>query len=39
MRFQSFFMLITDQPLAFASFINDWSKMPTLVSGSPSAGP
>jgi len=39
MRFQSFFMLITVHPLAFASPISDWSKVPTLVSGKPPAGP
>jgi hypothetical protein len=39
MRFQSFFMLITVQLLAFASSISDWSNVPTLVSGNPPAGP
>ena len=39
MRFQSFFMLITVQCRVFASSISDSAKVPTLVSGSPPAGP
>jgi hypothetical protein len=39
MRFQSFFILITTQPCCFASSYNAWVKAPTLVSGSPAAGP
>jgi hypothetical protein len=39
MRFQSLFMLITVQPRVFASSMSDWGKVPTLVSGSPPAGP
>ena len=39
MRFQSFFMLITVQPFFLASSYSAWVKVPTLVSGSPSAGP
>jgi len=38
-RFQSFFMLIMTQPCFFASSYSDWVKVPTFVSGSPSAGP
>ena len=38
-RFQSFFMLITDQPLVFASVISESENVPTLVSGCPPAGP
>ena len=38
-RFQSFFMLITNQPLFFASSYSASVKAPTLVSGNPSAGP
>src|SRR5208337_3064098 len=32
-RFQSFFMLITVQPRAFASSISETENVPTLVSG------
>src|SRR5215469_11208664 len=39
MRFQSFFMLMTVQPFFVASSYNAWVKVPTLVSGSPWAGP
>ncbi len=39
MRFQSFFMLMTVQPCFFASSYSAWVKAPTLVSGSPKAGP
>lgn len=39
MRFQSFFMLMTVQPLCSAVSINAWLNVPTLVSGRPSAGP
>jgi len=39
MRFQSFFMLITIQPFCFASSYRAWVKVPTLVAGSPWAGP
>jgi len=38
-RFQSFFMLMTIQPCFFASSWSAWVKDPTLVSGSPCAGP
>ena len=38
-RFQSFFMLMTVQPSFFASSYSAWVKAPTLVSGSPWAGP
>jgi hypothetical protein len=38
-RFQSFFMLITDQPPVFASIINESESVPTLLSGRPPAGP
>ena len=34
-RFQSFFMLMTVQPLVFASSYNDCGKVPILVSGNP----
>ncbi len=37
--FQSFFMLMTVQPLALASSYNACVKVPTLVSGNPCAGP
>ena len=37
--FQSFFMLMTIQPFFFASSYSAWVKVPTLVSGSPWAGP
>ena len=37
--FQSFFMLITTQPFAFASSASAWGKVPTLLSGRPFAGP
>ena len=37
--FQSFFMLITVQPSAFAVSVSAWLKVPTGVSGSPPAGP
>jgi hypothetical protein len=37
--FQSFFMLMTVQPLALASSYKAWLKVPTLVSGNPAAGP
>jgi hypothetical protein len=39
MRFQSFFMLMTTQPHCFASSYSACVKVPTLVSGSPWAGP
>ena len=39
MRFQSFFMLTTIQPLFLASSSSSCVKVPTLVSGRPSAGP
>ena len=39
MRFQSFFMLITVHPSFLASSNSSWVKVPTLVSGRPSAGP
>jgi hypothetical protein len=38
-RFQSFFMLTTTQSLLLASAISAWVKVPTLVAGSPWAGP
>jgi hypothetical protein len=38
-RFQSFFMLMTIQPFCFASSYSAWVKVPTLVAGSPWAGP
>ncbi len=38
-RFQSFFMLITTQPCFFAQSYSAWVKVPTLVAGSPWAGP
>lgn len=38
-RFQSFFMLTTVHPLATASSYNACEKVPTLVAGSPCAGP
>ena len=38
-RFQSFFMLMTNQPFDLASSYSAWVKVPTLVSGSPWAGP
>ena len=38
-RVQSFFMLITTQPCFVASSYSAWVKVPTFVSGSPSAGP
>src|SRR5215469_16221742 len=38
-RFQSFFMLMTTQRCFIASSYRAWLKVPTLVSGSPSAGP
>src|SRR3954462_6174488 len=38
-RFQSSFMLMTDQPRVLASSIRGWEKVPTLVSGNPPAGP
>ena len=38
-RFQSFFIEITVQPRCMASSISDWENVPTLVSGSPLAGP
>jgi hypothetical protein len=38
-RFQSFFMLMTTQPCFVASSYKAWVKVPTLVAGSPSAGP
>jgi hypothetical protein len=38
-RFQSFFMLMTTQSCFVASSYNAWVKVPTLVSGSPCAGP
>ena len=38
-RFQSFLMLMTTQPCFFASSYSAWVKVPTRVSGSPSAGP
>jgi hypothetical protein len=38
-RRQSFFILITVQPLLFASSYNAWVKVPTVVSGRPPAGP
>src|SRR5215468_3214684 len=37
--FQSFFMLITVQPFFFASSYRACVKVPTLVFGSPCAGP
>jgi hypothetical protein len=37
--FQSFFMLITVQPLVLASSYKAWVKVPTLVSGRLPAGP
>src|SRR5216684_2867646 len=39
MRFQSAFMLMIVQPPFFASSYRTWVKVPTLVMGSPSAGP
>src|SRR5262245_9324206 len=39
MRRQSFFMLITVQPSFFASSYSACVKVPTLLSGKPSAGP
>jgi hypothetical protein len=39
MRFQSFFMLMTTQPCFAASSYRAWVKAPTLLSGSPCAGP
>ena len=39
MVFQSFFMLMTVQPFFFASSYSAWVKVPTLVLGSPCAGP
>jgi hypothetical protein len=39
MRFQSFFMLITVQARDFASSMSAWVNVPTLLSGSPPAGP
>ena len=39
MVFQSFFMLITVQPLALAVSIKAWENVPTLVSGRPPVGP
>lgn len=38
-RFQSFFMLTTTHPRWRASSLSAWVKVPTLVSGRPSAGP
>jgi len=38
-RFQSSFMLITTQPFFFASSYRACVKVPTLLSGSPRAGP
>src|SRR5215813_13638857 len=38
-RFQSFFMRITTQPCFIASSYSAWLKVPTFVSGNPSAGP
>ncbi len=38
-RFQSFFMLITNQLFDLASSYNACVNVPTLVSGSPIAGP
>jgi hypothetical protein len=39
MRFQSFFLLITGQPLDLASPENACVKVPTFLSANPSAGP
>jgi len=39
MRFQSGFMLITTEPLFFASAVRASEKVPTCVSGRPPAGP
>jgi hypothetical protein len=39
MTFQSFFMLMTNQPSFFVSSESDWGKVPTLESGSSWAGP
>src|SRR4029434_2863362 len=39
MVFQSFFMLMTVQLFFFASSYSAWVKVPTLVLGSPCAGP
>ena len=39
MAFQSFFMLMTVQLFFFASSYSAWVKVPTLVLGSPCAGP
>src|SRR5271170_2543366 len=39
MCFQSFFILMTVQPCFFAMSYISWLKVPTLVSGSPCAGP
>ena len=38
-RFQSVFMLTTVQARDFASSMSGWPNVPTLVSGSPFAGP
>src|SRR4030095_3259166 len=39
MVLHSFFMLMTVQPFFFASSYSAWVKVPTLVLGSPCAGP
>ena len=39
MRFQSFFMLMMVQLFFFASSYSAWVNVPTLVLGSPCAGP
>jgi hypothetical protein len=39
MVFQSFFILMIVQPFFFAWSYNAWVKVPTLVLGSPCAGP
>jgi hypothetical protein len=38
-RFQSFFMLMITQPCFLAWSYSAWVKVPTLVAGSPWAGP
>jgi len=39
MRFQSFFMLMIDQPCIFAMLYIAWLKVPTLVSGNAAGEP